>query len=543
MPRLRLLAIGFTALLFTFFPLVTQAFDARCFTESQCKNQNGFASDEGNIKEFFYVKTDAQIACGVANNGGKNAAQEAVGFCLAAGQATNKIAIGGRRTFSDIGQFIKYGYEYGMWIAGILATTMIVIAGFQWLTSGGNSDAIGSAKKKIAGAITGLLLLSLSYIILNTINPYLTELRLPKTWMINTIQMAAPFCSEVENASLAYLGPDGVTISDEEKNKKFDEAESNGYPIDLNLILSNNSASTTPETIPTCAHRYLVSGAGGQSCLGNFCAPTGAFPRSCLPFDIENAGQAVMQKDVKQNSACWRGSLIIRYTVGDILQGLINKSTKNLAGPIEQSDDDFWLQDKTWSSGQSKKIKLALVCKNLEYNTYKMAPALLETVQLVPITQILNPNGYDQFIIQYYGDAADGSGTLENMIAPTMADGPSIKNTCGLENENVAAHTAIVGFFVVNKINDNYDSDDGIIFIGQNKPSGEATAYIHPFVREDDGDGYSMKFLSYSNANDPETSPQPTWIQNYIPIESVTKGKALFLDFTLTSDIVNALNN
>ena len=545
MLRLRLITISLVVTFFIFSPVTSvKAFDARCFTFKQCETQAGFATNEGDIEQFFYDSLDAQISCGVEKNAGKNAAGERVGFCLAAGQATTKIAIGGRRNFSDLGQFIKYGYEYGMWVAGILATTMLIIAGFQWLTSGGNSDSIGSAKKKIAGAVTGLLLLSLSYVVLNSINPYLVELRLPKTWMINTAQMAQPFCADVENTTLAYLGPDGAAISDEEKNKKFSDAELNGYPIDPTVpAVPGPDGLYTPETTPICGHRYLVKDTAGQSCIGDICSPDATFPRSCLPFDIVSSG-SVFQKDVRNVSTCWRGSLIIRYTVGDILQGFINLSTKNLAGPIEQSDDDFWLQDRTWASGQSKKIKLALVCENLVYGDLKMAPFLIETNQLVPVTQILNPNGYDQFIIQYYNDAADGSGTLEKLFEPYIND---VETTCAVTAEE-APHRRVAGFFVLNKINDNYDGDDGIVFIGVDKTTNKAAGYVHPFASEDDGDGYSSKYLSYSNigtSDDPAKlaeAPQPTWIKNFIPIRSVTEGRALFLDFTLTNDIMSILN-
>ena len=137
---------------------------------------------------------------------------------------------------------------------------------------------------------------------------------------------------------------------------------------------------------------------------------------------------------------------------------------------IEQSDDDFWLQDRTWASGQSKKIKLALVCENLVYGDLKMAPFLIETNQLVPVTQILNPNGYDQFIIQYYNDAADGSGTLEKLFEPYIND---VETTCAVTAEE-APHRRVAGFFVLNKINDNYDGDDGIVFIGVDKTTNKA---------------------------------------------------------------------
>jgi len=56
-------------------------------------------------------------------------------------------------------------------LAGILAFAMIVFAGFQYLTSGGNTAQQKDAQERIMNAIIGLALLFAFYIILHTINP------------------------------------------------------------------------------------------------------------------------------------------------------------------------------------------------------------------------------------------------------------------------------------------------------------------------------------------------------------------------------------
>lgn len=56
-------------------------------------------------------------------------------------------------------------------LAGILAFAMIVFAGFQHLTSGGNTAQQKDAQERIVNAIIGLILLFAFYIILYTINP------------------------------------------------------------------------------------------------------------------------------------------------------------------------------------------------------------------------------------------------------------------------------------------------------------------------------------------------------------------------------------
>jgi len=56
-------------------------------------------------------------------------------------------------------------------IAGILAFAMIVYAGFEYATSGGDTNKQKDAQDRIANAIIGLLLLFAFYIIIYTINP------------------------------------------------------------------------------------------------------------------------------------------------------------------------------------------------------------------------------------------------------------------------------------------------------------------------------------------------------------------------------------
>lgn len=560
MSRLRLGLIGFIALLFTFFPLASQAFDARCFTLSQCTTQNGFAKDEGNIQDFFYSKLDARIACGVNKNiktingmeVGVNAAQEPVGFCLAAGQAVNKIAIGGRRTFSDLGQFIKYGYEYGMWIAGILATTMIVIAGFQWLTSGGNSDAIGSAKKKIAGAITGLLLLSLSYVILNTINPYLTELRLPKTWMINTVQMAAPFCSEVENANLAYLGPDGVTISDEEKNKKFSEAESNNYPITpTSTVVLGADGSPDQTASPVCGHRYLVDGTGGQSCVGDLCG--GGL--TCVPFttpstiDVDQMVTNALQSDIKRKSDCWNGQLIIDYKVDSLLDGVINQVSKNWVGQLDADNNgNDWIQDSA-GSGQDTDIWVYPVCQIVNppasvadnynntpssedrakiLNTLGSNPFVNDNGQYVtPVSKILaiqRPNTFKEYLIRY------GFG---------KEDFDTLYNSCVINSKDTVAsgkpiYAKLLGVVVKNQININW----GGFSLDPLKWGADALVYTY---KDEQGKGsaglWIRRTMDLNNGGD-FSDIDYFFPKGYIPIKDIdgSTKKGLYLDFTLPPD-------
>ena len=52
-------------------------------------------------------------------------------------------------------------------LAFLVAITFLVIGGFRYIVSQGNDDAVGKAKGTILYAIIGIVVISLSYVILN----------------------------------------------------------------------------------------------------------------------------------------------------------------------------------------------------------------------------------------------------------------------------------------------------------------------------------------------------------------------------------------
>lgn len=77
---------------------------------------------------------------------------------------------------SLLGEYISVLYQYLLYVAGVLAVVVIMVAGFQWITAGGNQSKIGEAKERVMGAIIGLFLALGSYLLLFTINPELVKI-------------------------------------------------------------------------------------------------------------------------------------------------------------------------------------------------------------------------------------------------------------------------------------------------------------------------------------------------------------------------------
>ncbi len=76
-----------------------------------------------------------------------------------------------------LARYIKALYDYGLAIAAILAAIILMGGGVLWLTSGGNDTRITQAKELIIGSVSGLAVLFFSWILLNTINPALLQLK------------------------------------------------------------------------------------------------------------------------------------------------------------------------------------------------------------------------------------------------------------------------------------------------------------------------------------------------------------------------------
>ncbi len=76
---------------------------------------------------------------------------------------------------TDLSSYLETVFAFGISIAGILAVTMIVIGGIQYITAYDNPGMVGNAKNRITQALLGLLLAIGAWLILYTINPDLAK--------------------------------------------------------------------------------------------------------------------------------------------------------------------------------------------------------------------------------------------------------------------------------------------------------------------------------------------------------------------------------
>jgi hypothetical protein len=312
-----------------------------CWPKDECLEMRKRILDATGIQKDEYIEKQAEEGW-IINESPCN--KKDWGKCLPANLTRTEINFGGKNTFTNVGEFLQTNYNYLLGIASVLAVGMIVIAGFQWVVSAGNSEAISSAKKRITGAIVGMFIAYMSYFILNTINPALVSLRLPQTWLVRPQILAAEMCDSVaDGTKLAYAGQGGVLlpiggIKPEDykilpkfyrtsdvigdaleacRKLEYDDSfwQTGGvfkkYEC-LDGILKKLESTHSPlekKLIPMCGHQYYLSNNAGKTCNGSECRPIDKYGRKV----VMSYGIDVMAMQLNpaggNKYACYEGSI------------------------------------------------------------------------------------------------------------------------------------------------------------------------------------------------------------------------------------------
>ncbi|GEM_PF-2045518 len=249
--------------------LVHAQVDQRCWIEKDCydarkslfKVETPRPGEPGWEKVFRNDDISSNLCDGKTLADGTTK----VGLCLPAVTAKTGISIGGQQEFTGLAQFIAFIYEYGLSLAAIIAVLMIIFAGVQWTISGGNSEAISSAQRKIYGSIIGLVILATAYTILYTVNPNLVNLQPPNVWMINTQKIAASYCSEITNSR----------ISKKPAMKTGESLTKEAKETALKTLQPSDWVAPTSTGAGECGSDYYVERSGALTCTGMAC-PTGS---------------------------------------------------------------------------------------------------------------------------------------------------------------------------------------------------------------------------------------------------------------------------
>lgn len=77
---------------------------------------------------------------------------------------------------ADFTEYVSWFYRFFAGVVGMLAAVMVLYGGYQWMTAGGNASHVQQAKTTMYSSLIAIVLTLGTYLILNTINPQLTNL-------------------------------------------------------------------------------------------------------------------------------------------------------------------------------------------------------------------------------------------------------------------------------------------------------------------------------------------------------------------------------
>lgn len=87
-----------------------------------------------------------------------------------------EVGVGATFSASGLTNHIANIFEFIISVIGIISAVMIMFGGLQWTAAMGNSQKITEAKSRVISAVVGLILATVSFVLLSTLNTKLVEL-------------------------------------------------------------------------------------------------------------------------------------------------------------------------------------------------------------------------------------------------------------------------------------------------------------------------------------------------------------------------------
>jgi hypothetical protein len=161
--------------------------------------------------------------------------------------------VGGTRpetVATSLPEYVKYIFNFAIWIAGALALVFIIIGGVKYLLSTGNPSLQGDARNQILSALLGLVIILSSYLLLTTINPELVFFKTPSLSYVPT-----------KNYPGAWLCKEKVFgFENYEEMEEGSEKKELARKINQECLYVNTTKNLPPEFEDKIKYIYLVEG-------------------------------------------------------------------------------------------------------------------------------------------------------------------------------------------------------------------------------------------------------------------------------------------
>lgn len=170
---------------------------------------------------------------------------------------------------SDLNAYLGALYKLALTIVVLAAVLMVSIGGFMYLTSAGNTSSMASAKGVIFDAIIGLVIALFAWLILNVINPDLTNIKIQgltlapapaQTATTTTQGLASPPTTDAAGYAAQILSNSNISV-----NSSGDCSSASGVVSPLKNLqdTKNGTQAAACYAGPSCAKQ------GSQGCADN----------------------------------------------------------------------------------------------------------------------------------------------------------------------------------------------------------------------------------------------------------------------------------
>jgi amino acid transporter len=82
---------------------------------------------------------------------------------------------GGAKQGADVREILKTIIDWALYLAAIIAVIFIIIGGFMYITSAGDATKATTGRKTLTNAIIGLVIIVMSYLIVQVVYNFLTR--------------------------------------------------------------------------------------------------------------------------------------------------------------------------------------------------------------------------------------------------------------------------------------------------------------------------------------------------------------------------------
>lgn len=161
---------------------------------------------------------------------------------------------------APIADYVRAIYTFAVGAVGIVAAVVLMIGGLMWITAGGNASNVSEAKSMITASLTGLVLVLVSYLLLDQINPALVNLKAPgiqqPTAVVAQTATATSNCSwQTGTCADNFVKADSITLC-------------TGETMDVRAVCCCIKGCPTDSAIPcqACPDCDTITGITGMSC-------------------------------------------------------------------------------------------------------------------------------------------------------------------------------------------------------------------------------------------------------------------------------------